>query len=170
MIALEQTQTYKGQTSSRPLLHHAGEGGTQTVTEERNLSRRLVRGYEEGEGGTHGRRLGQTETSEHPCGSVRIKNSLARPTVRRKKAKGTEKNGTTVCAGPNRRSRSPEGKSVTCIPPVFQEGAETSSERERKKGTQTSCEHFHRSLRERENGDGKRIQETRDRKVRRQGG
>ena len=58
-------------------------------------------------------RLGQTEASDNPCGSTRIKSSLTRPTVRWRKPKGNRKGSTTVRAGPKRRKRSQEGKSVT---------------------------------------------------------
>ena len=41
--------------------HRAEEGGTQTVAEEPNLAPRSVWEYEEGGGGTQGRRLNETE-------------------------------------------------------------------------------------------------------------
>ena len=66
----------------------AGEDGTQTVAEERNISPRPVWGYEEGGGGTQGQRLGQTEAPDNPCGYMHIENSLTRPTIWRRKAKG----------------------------------------------------------------------------------
>ena len=95
--------------------YRAGECRTQTVAEDRNLSPRPVWRYEEVGGGTQGRRLGQTEASDNPCGSMRIKSSLTRPTVRRRKAKGNRKNGTTVRAGPKKRNRSQEGENVTGV-------------------------------------------------------
>ena len=70
--------------------YRAGEGGTQTVAEEQNISPRPAWEYKEGGGGTQGQRLGQTEASDNPCGSMRMKSSLTRATVRRKKAKETE--------------------------------------------------------------------------------
>ena len=69
--------------------YRAGEGGTQAADEERNLSPRPVWGYEESGGGTQGLRLGQTEASDNPCGSMRMKSSLTRPTVRWRKTKET---------------------------------------------------------------------------------
>ena len=71
--------------------YRAGEGGTQTVAEERNLLSRTVWGYEVGGEGTQGRRLGQTEASDDRCDTMRIKSSLTRPTVRRRKPKGNKK-------------------------------------------------------------------------------
>ena len=117
--ALKKHKSCKGQTSPRPVQYRAGEGGTQAVAEERNLSPRPVWGYEEGGGGAKGRRLGQTEASDNPCGSMCVKRSLTQPTVRRRKATGNKKDGTTVRVGPNkaRQTARREHQSVTSISP-----------------------------------------------------
>ena len=90
----------QGQTSSRPIQYCAGDGRTQTVAEERNVSPRPVWGYEEGGWDTQARHLSQTEASDSPYGSVRTKNSLTRPTIWRRKPNVNSKNGATVWAGP----------------------------------------------------------------------
>ena len=67
----------------------AGEGGMQTVAEEQTVITSVSMGIRRSGGGTLGRRLGQTEASDNPCGSMRVKSSpTARPTVRRRKAWG----------------------------------------------------------------------------------
>ena len=70
----------------------AGEGGMQTVAEEQTVITSVSMGIRRSGGGTLGRRLGQTEASDNPCGSMRVKSSpTARPTVRRRKAKGKKR-------------------------------------------------------------------------------
>ena len=116
--------------------YRAGECRTQTVAEDRNLSPRPVWRYEEVGGGTQGRRLGQTEASDNPCGSMRIKSSLTRPMIRRRKAKENNlKKGTAVRAGPKRRNRSQEEstKALRAFPPVSQRRRKQSCKREREK-------------------------------------
>ena len=73
---------------------------------------------------------------------MRVKSSLTRPRVRRRNAKGNEKNGTTVRAGPKRQNISLEGKSVTTISAGLLREGETVVEKERKKGTRKRHEHF----------------------------
>ena len=64
--------------------YRAGEGGTQSVAEERNRSPRPTWGYEEIGGETQGQRLGQSEASYNLCGSMRIMGSPTRPGERQR--------------------------------------------------------------------------------------
>ena len=132
--ARRNTKHTKGQTSSWHMLYRAGEGGTQTVAEERNLSSRQVWGYEEGGRETQGRRPGQTEASRNPYDGMRIKSSLSRPRVWRKKANGNRKDGTTARADSKRRNRSQERNTKTLLirvfPPVSSRGTQGTRDRE----------------------------------------
>ena len=119
--------------------YRAGEDGTQTVAEERNLLSRTVWGYEVGGEGTQGRRLGQTEASENQCGSLPVKSSLSWPTVRRRKANGNRKRGTTVRTGPKRRNTSQEGntESSRAFPRVSLRGKQSRRKRTQEGNTKT---------------------------------
>ena len=118
-----------------------GEGGTQTVAEERNLSPRPVWGYEERGGGAQRWRLGQTEASDKPVRQYAYQERTYPAYAKAEEGQGKQENGTTVRAGPKNAKLivRRQHENVTSI---------------------SAC-----LLREGDNSRGKRTQETRDRKA-----